>query len=134
MIQRVDQTSFVPEGNCQSAVLSMLTGIPLGEIPNFYHAGPSELDWWNAYHSFLQKKGWWFISFHNAKQVEHIAKHGKGYYEVAGPSSRGVLHTVVYCNGELWHDPHPSREGVLNVTEVRFYYPIYDAKVFSEDE
>jgi len=36
---------------------------------------------------------------------------------VSGPSPRGVPHQVLYRNGELWHDPHPSRAGLLSVNE-----------------
>lgn len=39
-------------------------------------------------------------------------------YMVSGPSSRGVSHVVIYKDGELFHDVHPSREGVLSVNEV----------------
>ena len=42
---------------------------------------------------------------------------------VAGPSPRGVLHQVLYRDGRLWHDPHPSRDGVLEITEVIVWRP-----------
>jgi hypothetical protein len=37
---------------------------------------------------------------------------------VSGPGSRGVAHQVLYRDGVLWHDPHPSRDGLLEITEV----------------
>lgn len=40
------------------------------------------------------------------------------YYFAVGPSSRGCKHQVIYKGGELYWDPHPSREGL---TSVDFY-------------
>jgi hypothetical protein len=40
------------------------------------------------------------------------------YYIASGPASRGLYHACVYYAGELFYDPHPSREGLLNVEWV----------------
>jgi hypothetical protein len=32
---------------------------------------------------------------------------------VVGKSVRGVMHQVLYRDGQLWHDPHPSRAGII---------------------
>lgn len=39
---------------------------------------------------------------------------GDIYHEISGPSPRGngVYHAVVGRNGEVVHDPHPSRAGL----------------------
>lgn len=34
----------------------------------------------------------------------------------SGPSERGWNHAVLFRGRRLWHDPHPSRAGVLRVT------------------
>lgn len=41
------------------------------------------------------------------------------YYFAIGPSPRGnnTYHQVIYKNGKLFHDPHPSRDGILSETE-----------------
>lgn len=36
-------------------------------------------------------------------------------YLVSGRSSRGVDHVCIYMNGKLYHDPHPSGEGVVDI-------------------
>ena len=43
---------------------------------------------------------------------------------VAGMSPRGVVHQVVYRGRRLWHDPHPSRAGVLDIQEVLAIRPL----------
>lgn len=42
-------------------------------------------------------------------------------YTATGPSSRGVIHIVVYKDGQMIHDPHPSNEGLVSVN----YYNVY---------
>ena len=36
-------------------------------------------------------------------------------YMVSGTSSRDVGHIVIYKNGKLFHDPHPSNEGLVKL-------------------
>ena len=128
-MRKVDQTTFAPEGNCQSAVLAMLLDLPLESIPNFYDVGgKNPFDWWKAYFQFIEEQGFWFFAF-ESEHAAARAKHMKGYYEVSGPSSRGVEHAVVYKDGDLYHDPHPSREGLLSIREVRVYYPLEFSRV-----
>ena len=38
-------------------------------------------------------------------------------YMVIGTSSRNVLHVVIYMNGKMIHDPHPSNEGLISLTK-----------------
>lgn len=55
-------------------------------------------------------------------------KHGhvqfEGFYLVSGISPRGVGHMVVYRDGALAHDPHPSREGLTEITWTRILVPL----------
>lgn len=32
---------------------------------------------------------------------------------MSGMSTRGLMHGVVACNGQIVHDPHPDRSGVI---------------------
>jgi hypothetical protein len=34
----------------------------------------------------------------------------------SGPAERGRNHAVVYAGTKPWHDPHPSRAGLLSIT------------------
>lgn len=35
------------------------------------------------------------------------------YYLVHGTTSRGLVHVCIYLNGDLFWDPHPSNEGLI---------------------
>lgn len=43
-------------------------------------------------------------------------------YMVSGKSSRGVQHVVIYMNGKMIHDPHPSNEGLVELSEHPYSY------------
>lgn len=45
------------------------------------------------------------------------------YLFVAGMSPRGVMHQVIYRDGVLWHDPHPSHDGLVDVQSVLAWRP-----------
>ena len=114
----VDQTCFfVPGescGNCQQAAVASILGLDLSDVPNFVE-DPAEF--WPTYHTFLRSRG--FIDVALPKE-----RHPDCFYLAYGPSSRGVQHAVIYRAGKLVHDPHPSREGILEVREVHLIVPI----------
>lgn len=43
-------------------------------------------------------------------------------YFASGKSTRGVDHIVIYMNGKLLHDPHPSRDGLVELWENAFSF------------
>jgi hypothetical protein len=45
-------------------------------------------------------------------------------YLASGKSSRGVDHIVIYQNGKLLHDPHPSGEGLKEVWPKDYAFQI----------
>jgi len=48
---------------------------------------------------------------------EWLKEHPDTPYLTSGKSSRGVDHVVIYMNGKMIHDPHPSGEGLLTLWE-----------------
>jgi hypothetical protein len=42
-------------------------------------------------------------------------------YMASGKSSRGIDHIVIYMNGKLYHDPHPSGEGLVEIWKTHPY-------------
>lgn len=42
---------------------------------------------------------------------------------------RGVSHMVVYHDGKLAHDPHPSRAGILEVKRTWVLAPLDPARI-----
>ncbi len=47
-------------------------------------------------------------------------------YLVSGKSSRGVGHVVIYQNGKMIHDPHPSNEGLTEINEDELPYSVLE--------
>lgn len=48
-------------------------------------------------------------------------------YSASGNSSRGCKHIVLFMNGEMIHDPHPSNEGLLSIDYYQVYTKIINA-------
>lgn len=98
-------------GNCRAACVASLLEIPLWMVP------PIE-----DMRGDLQEERWndWLDRMFG---LEFVRNHGDGvppaeFYIACGPSPRGVgsiYHSVVYSNGQLVHDPHPSGAGVQRV-------------------
>jgi hypothetical protein len=118
--QRVMQTAFGdPDGNCFEACLASITGMPLADLPHFLEDG-----WFGDYDNWLRERGWGLIHFGPAKDVP------AGFAIASGPAPRGIMHSAVYRDGVLEHDPHPSGDGL----EVRYWMLVhalarYDAGV-----
>jgi hypothetical protein len=115
---RVDQTLFVDtpdrQGNCLSACVATFLTIDLEAVPHFAEYLPDEGDsWWHLYIGFMAGHGLWPTELDDPSEAEP-----REVVFVCGPSERGALHQVLYRDGALWHDPHPSRAGLLAVTEV----------------
>jgi hypothetical protein len=108
-------------GNCMQAAVATLLQLPLEEVPDFINPESVNKDlFWRNLEEFLNKRnlthvclGWLL----NPKAL-HIA---------IGPTTRSKdeTHSVVYRGEEMVWDPHPSREGILEVTS-RFYVVVLD--------
>lgn len=128
-MSRVDQTIFVNDpkrkGNCVAACVATFLGCSLDEVPHFIEFGIAYGDsedvkdvsagnnWWAMLLGFMAARGYWPVELESITHGEV----GETLF-VAGKSPRGVTHQVLYRHGRLWHDPHPSRDGVLDVAEV----------------
>ncbi|WP_329140922.1 hypothetical protein [Streptomyces sp. NBC_00670] len=99
-------------GNCLQACIASLLDLPLDDVPHFLlHA-----DWTAALQEFVTAHG------HRLRMQPpdtHCA-----YGMAWGPSERGVRHAVVWADGHMAHDPHPSRAGLLHVTELLTLTPL----------
>ena len=113
--QRIDQTEFGDKGNCQSACIAMLFGLQLADVPNFTLVG-DEYKQSEAMWTWCHARG---IGYSRVAPSRHD---GNGFYIAGGISRRGLLHSVIYRDGKLWHDPHPDRTGIAAVTEIDVFY------------
>ncbi len=109
-------------GNCLAASLASILEIPLSDVPEFENMKHPK--WWDAMRDWLFKIGFDFVQWREPVVLP-------GYYLVMGTSPRdpAINHQVIYLKGEMVHDPHPSRDGVVNIKEVIALIPLDPAKV-----
>lgn len=125
----VDQDMFYDDsrpdhmqrGNCWTACIASLLEVPLVEVPNFVQitedGGPP---WMNHTLDYLRDHG------HRLKQLSHGEEPAGEHYIATGISPRGagrLRHAVIYLDGELSHDPHFSRDGILSYESIYAVVP-----------
>lgn len=124
-MKTVDQ-EFVGDGvigDCLRACTASVLDLPLKDVPHFLRdypgAPPKGMPYfYDAWTKFMEDHG--VIPSPIWGPFEKTPKL-LGYYLAAGPASReyGVgQHIVIMRDGELFHDPHPSRAGVTEVQAV----------------
>ena len=116
----IDQDVFgAPDGNCFTACVASLLRIPLDEVRDIeelyrngsreHYAGDAQAfskAWAEIQRALAVRFGVTVACF----QSPHAPS---GYCMAAGKSPRGDFgHYVVVLDGELAHDPHPSRDGL----------------------
>lgn len=128
-MKKVMQTKLGLGGNCEGATLATLLGLELSEIPDFWDgcdietpASPDNgIIYQRNVNNFLEKYGYKMLNLgvtsnpseRDQQWVIDISRHLGIKHIVAGISPRGYMHSVIYENGELWHDPHPEGGGVI---------------------
>lgn len=122
VVVKVDQTILASDpkrkGNCVSACVATFLGRPLDQVPHFVEISPDTTVGWLLV-GYMAGHGYWPHQLASPQDADP----GEIVF-VAGMSERGVLHQVLYRDGVLWHDPHPSRAGVLDVREVLAWRPV----------
>lgn len=97
-------------GNCLAACLASLFDTPLWMIPPF-----DEMFIRGDYRERMQA---WAKRVHGGRLVwtdDHAVEKMPEFYIANGPSPCGVHHSVIYSNGAMVHDPHPSDAGITAV-------------------
>ena len=121
----VDQTRFspteMPLGNCFGACVASILEAPLSDVLDDGEMLQGEL-WWRTWEAWLNQRGFGLVHLGDYPPAWFLP--AKGYSIMSGKSPRGdFLHSVVALNGELVHDPHPSRDGVVNIVDWVILYP-----------
>jgi hypothetical protein len=121
-ITPVDQDRFGRgEGNCFAASMATITGIDLQQLTEELGMGSggtwegdvwvpnyAEEHWLDRAHRVMREHGW--TLFHTSTQPS-------GFSIASGPTVRGLLHATVALDGAIVHDPHPSRDGLLEIID-----------------
>lgn len=121
MITHITQTKFykhpTPDsrGNCQQAAMASLLGLQLDDVPDFFADG--EHQFWPSVWRYTKSLDLTY------RETRDLNQYYDFYHLAYGDSSRGCKHAVVYLDGKLVWDPHPSREGLLSVDEYALILP-----------
>jgi hypothetical protein len=111
----INQTIFSGEekrGNCLQACIASLFELKLEEVPHFLEYE----DWDKALEDFIDTQGYFFegrAPFKEINNLQFIDEKLGGYIILGGEGPRGFGHAVIYKDGKLIHDPHPSEAGLL---------------------
>jgi len=128
----VFQTKFSDEiqgvhGNCMAACVASLLELSIENVPAWEDMG-SDGTWVDSYYAFLDTMGysaegclvnidtesqWW-------NDLLEVSEGVNGCFIVGGKSPRFVnrSHAVLYRDGKMIHDPHPSGDGLISIEEV----------------
>jgi len=114
-----------PAGNCFRACLASVIECDIDSFPEFENMGR---DWWNPFQKSLGEHGYMCHGFGKPEDMDNpeLAPGVDGYIVVSGGSPRGYSrgHAVIYKDGEMVHDPHPSREGITGLNGFYMIEPL----------
>ncbi|APU89051.1 conserved hypothetical protein [Virus Rctr85] len=113
----VDQTRFGnKEGNCLAACLASLFELDIDDVPDFNALHGD--NWYSiGLTSWLSQFG--LVPVMLASITGEFPQNC--HYLVGGESPRGILHSCIGLNGEIVHDPHPSRAGLVRIDDYTFF-------------
>lgn len=118
----VTQTKFGPdEGNCLAACLAALFDVSIDNIPDFDSESKKSkkrggVSWWELFEVWCHERGYHPVILPPSSKPA-------GWSIISGKSPRGLEHACIAHHGELLHDPHPSRAGLLNITDYITFVP-----------
>lgn len=100
----------IHNGNCLAACLASLLDIPLWMVPPFDQMFGRD-DWRERIDDWLKR----MFRLRRVRSEGHHPEALPEYYIANGPGGRGVHHSVIYQRGNLAHDPHPAKTGLVSV-------------------
>lgn len=128
----VDQTKFGDEGNCMVAAIASILERPIEDFDELdRRINEAERDGRNWFRVLTT---WMFRTMHvHAIYIYQPAIPGyapAGYSIAGGISPRdSSAHAVVYLDGRLIHDPHPSRAGLTHIEEYILLLPLVNPRI-----
>ncbi len=100
-------------GDCQRACIASLLDLEPADVPHF-HETDNPATFWRSMNSFLAERGLFHLTTGAVDFDQgHFLDSADCYHMIYGRTERGTLHAVVALNGEIVHDPHPSKAGLL---------------------
>ncbi|MCU1418704.1 MAG: hypothetical protein JWP32_2878 [Schumannella sp.] len=114
-------------GNCLQTAVASLLDLPVEEVPHFV-AVPEDR-WWSEFLNWLTGRGLRLTMFEDRFETTSTYLDGwlisaplsdapKDRLVIAsGMADRGLRHCVLWEDGALVHDPHPSRAGLAEAPD-----------------
>lgn len=114
-------------GNCLQACVASIFELPIDDVPHFVELE----DTW-----FMAMNEWCLSRFQCEPVMIEAKSHpfqvflGSCIYIASGVSPRAsekepdLLHSCVYKDDELIHDPHPDQTGIMDETDFILFVPI----------
>ena len=100
-------------GDCQRACVASLLDLPAAAVPHFLFDGTKDIAEFNRrINAFLAPLG--LMHLETARFDFQGQFRSDCFHLIYGESNRGFCHAVVGFNGEIVHDPHPSRDGLID--------------------
>jgi hypothetical protein len=93
-------------GNCLAACIACMLDIDVNEVPNF----AQNSTWASDAKEWLAERGLSLVYFDGDATDATMIAYGK--------TVRGTRHAVLWRNGALLHDPHPSDAGLIAAEEL----------------
>ena len=121
-MHKIDQEYFFDKGevgDCVRAVTASILDMDRKDVPHFVKDNPGH-QWYEHWETFMKNNG---IFPHMLTGPWEKTPVPIGYYLASGPVSRGCKHIVIMENGKLYHDPHPSREGLQEIEAIWMLLP-----------
>jgi len=119
-----DPDNGVYGDDCYRAMLATLLGVDTEQVPHFLHDNCDAKTFNTRVNEYLAQFGLVYMSF-NVWDIPQWKKDAgisiPIYHEIADDSPRfsGTGHAVVGKDGEVFHDPHPTKLGLPKVTDKR---------------
>ncbi len=121
----VDQTKFGEvEGNCLAACVASIFEIGIADVPDL-----SGDDWWSFLRAWCHRRGFYPVLIEAGATDRFLL----GFAIKSGRSPRGKWdHAVVALKGEMVHDPHHDRTGILTTIDWIIFVPVDPAPTWRE--
>jgi len=102
-------------GNCFAACVASILEVQIDQVPD---CRPQARKLW------YDRLNDWLRGFDLQLCFGEVPPCAEAFVIATGPGPRGCRHAVVWRNGKMVHDPHPSRAGLERMEEYWFFVAI----------
>lgn len=111
------------------AMVASILELSPGEIPHFLEDGTEDtMAFIRRVNDFLRPFNLCYLPITQCREyMGQIGIRGL-YHEASGQTDRGTCHACVALDGEIIHDPNPSRSGLLSIEEYGVFVVLDPSK------